>query len=236
MQYIIILQARTNSRRLPAKCFLPLAGVPLVELCLKRANVDFGEVWAATSTSNSDDLLAKYLSDIQVNCFRGGLNDVLGRFSLLCKTRSIGAKDTVIRLTGDNPIVDVSFLEQMKQIWEKEDLEYLSAQPEDLKDVFWPKGLSAEFFLAGSLYDADNKYASSFDREHVTPSIKANSKKSLSMAEIEPFTHSFHRSLSIDDLSDYLHVASVFQEVSWDSSYKEILAISKKIDKRNSSS
>ena len=147
MKYICIIQTRTNSSRLPAKCFLPFGNYSLIELCAKRAKTKFSETWVATSDTPSDNLLAYHLKVAQISCFRGNLNNVLDRFASLCQSQNIGNKDVVIRLTGDNPLVDNVFLEKMRVVWEANDLDYLSAEPCDLQKFGWPKGLSAEFLV-----------------------------------------------------------------------------------------
>lgn len=225
MRYISILQSRTSSARLPGKCFLPLAGMPLVELCAKRTDVDFAESWVATSGDPSDDLLAKRLEFAGVLCFRGSLENVLERFCVLCRDQNISNEDTVIRLTGDNPIVDKFFLHKMKSVWESNNLDYLSGEPNDLLRYGWPKGLSAEFFKAGALYEAYRGCPDSYSCEHVTPSIKENAKNSAHMARFQKFNRRFMKGFSVDNLTDYLRMAQIFESIDWDTPYEKILTL-----------
>ena len=146
MRYICIIQARTTSSRLPAKSLLPIAKMPLAILVAKRAISNFHETWVITSKNESDDLLSSYLETSKIPYFRGELDNVLNRFCSLCLKLKAKPEDTIIRLTADNPLVDDSFLENMKIIWEKYNLDYLSAEPDNLMKYGWPKGLSAEFF------------------------------------------------------------------------------------------
>lgn len=62
----------------------------------------------ATSLEKSDDLLAACLSKFDTPCLRGDLNDVLGRF--IQASSDMKDQDLIIRLTGDNPLVDSSFV------------------------------------------------------------------------------------------------------------------------------
>lgn len=223
MRYICIIQSRTNSSRLPGKCFLPVGGMSLAALCAKRAISNFAETWVATSASPIDNLLADRLKAANIQFYRGSLDCVLDRFCSLCRLRKINDNDVVIRLTGDNPIVDHVFLEKMKNVWESHDLEYLTGQPPDLKKYGWPKGLSAEFFKAGSLYESQRLSTDRLVQEHVTLAIKENAKKTAHMAKFEQFPFVFKRSFSIDTLDDYLFVSGLFDNFGWDVSYEKVL-------------
>ena len=234
MKYITIIQTRTTSSRLPAKCFLPLANMPLVALCAKRAASSFAETWVAISDHESDDLLANYLETSNILCFRGELNNVLNRFAKLSLKLNLNPDDTIIRLTGDNPLVDSKFLEKMRIVWESKKLDYLSAQPDylsvkpdNLKKYGWPKGLSAEFFKVKSLYEINSSQTNEYQKEHVTPGIKQYSKRLAHMGKFEKLGFSFKKSYSIDTLEDYLYVSRLFQKVVWNESYLKILEFEK---------
>lgn len=225
MTFICIIQSRTNSVRLPGKCFLPLAGMPLVELCARRSQTKFAKTWIATSDCPSDDLLAKRLEMAKLSFYRGSSGNVLERFYSLCKHQKVKDDDVVIRLTGDNPLVDSIFLEKMKKVWEENNLDYLTGHPSDLKNYTWPKGLTAEFFRAKLLYQAKNSTVNKFDTEHVTPYIRNNVKRSASMLDFEKLKYSTKKNFSIDSLNDYLYVAKIFDQIKWNESYESILKL-----------
>ena len=200
-----------------------LAGMPLVELVAKRATTYFSETWVATSIDPSDDLLAKHLNEANIPCYRGSLNNVLDRFFNLCKQQNIGPDDVVIRLTGDNPIVDEFFLLKMREVWEKNNLCYLSGEPANLEKFGWPKGLSAEFFKAKDLYEVSNSSNDNYSMEHVTPNIKKKALKSASMADYLELNNKYLNSYGIDTLKDYLFLANLFYGKNWDIPYFKIL-------------
>ena len=176
MRYYCIIQSRTSSVRLPAKSLLPIANLPLVVLCFKRASPSFATTIVATSSDSTDDLLSSYMENFKIPFFRGDLNNVLKRYHSICMKFEVKPDDTIIRLTADNPIVDSKFLEKMKIIWEQNNFDYFSAEPNDLKKYGWPKGLSAEFFKAESIYSIDIDNTDDYAKQHVTPQIKKFSK------------------------------------------------------------
>lgn len=223
-KYIVIIQARTNSSRLPGKCFLPLAEEILTVLCAKRVSNFSSEIWVATSTEPVDDLLAERLQRAGIKVFRGELNNVLSRFVALCLKRKINRDDVVIRLTADNPLVDDSFLERMKNIWEQNEFDYFCAHPLGGSKKKWPVGLSAEFFYASTIYDLVDKNPTFADQEHVTPTIKLNATNSASMSDFCDYEPNYQRSYSIDTLADYIFVSSIFEKVGRFASVEEIIS------------
>ncbi|WP_424604004.1 cytidylyltransferase domain-containing protein, partial [Acinetobacter baumannii] len=58
MNSVVVLQARTNSSRLPGKVLLHLAGMPVVVLAAKRAGNTGRQVIVATSDERTDDALS----------------------------------------------------------------------------------------------------------------------------------------------------------------------------------
>ena len=134
MKYLTIIQARSSSSRLPRKSLMPIAGIPLAHLCAIRAKNDFSRLIVATSNEASDDDLAKMLLEAGVEVFRGSLTNVLSRFIDIVDSHMLADEDAIIRLTGDNPIVDGKFLGILKTAWEKLGLDYLSGQPVDMSN------------------------------------------------------------------------------------------------------
>ena len=79
MRTIVIVQARTNSSRLPGKVLLPIQGKSLILFLLERLDrcrtVD--RVVLATSDNTSDNELADQVVRAGFPIFRGDLDDVL---------------------------------------------------------------------------------------------------------------------------------------------------------------
>lgn len=212
MTYLTIIQARSSSSRLPRKSLLPIAGVPLALLCAIRANNNFSRLIVATSNEASDDDLAKMLIEAGVEVFRGSLNNVLSRFINIADKYSLSSEDTIIRLTGDNPIVDGKFLEILKSHWERLELDYLSAEPEDIENSNWPKGLSAEFIKLGLLKNSYMLDKGSYNLEHVTPYVRKNTPNKAFGDKITGWHFSKKYYFGIDDYDDYNRVRSIFNE------------------------
>ena len=201
-----MLQARTNSSRLPAKVLLPVAGYPLAVLSAKRVSDDEIDVIVATSNEYTDDILASTLESYGLSVFRGSLNNTLKRF-----IDALAAYDDdtiVIRLTCDNVFPDTALLKKMRGVFLEEKLNYLMCSPE--KSLL-PYGVSVEIMYLHDLRDAYEQVSDVFDQEHVTPFIrrKFGDKPYL----LDSYLDAGHLSCTVDTLEEYLRVASLFKDI-----------------------
>lgn len=103
----IIVQARMGSSRLPGKSLKKIGEKPLIWYVIKRLEQLKLPVIIATSTDPSDDILVNYLKEQDFLFYRGSLNNVLQRY---IDTAEAFDLKKIIRVTGDNPLVDVDYL------------------------------------------------------------------------------------------------------------------------------
>lgn len=202
----VILQARTTSKRLPAKVLLPLGGVPLAILCAKRLANTGRELVLATSVDETDDTLARRATDAGIEVRRGSLDDVLSRFVFALK--DLADNDIAVRVTADNPLPDGSFVDALLEIFLQQHLAYLGTNP---PSDGLPHGLSAEVCVVGALRQRARVSRTLSEREHVTPALREPSATSrlLGFRELLPGNYADLRS-SVDTLDDYLHMARTF--------------------------
>jgi len=202
---IVILQARTNSSRLPAKVLLPIKGVPVVVLAAKRASNTGKKVIVVTSKEASDDALAEtvLLNDIQ--CFRGSLENTLER--VVQALSSYNNSTIVFRLTADNIFPDGRLLDEIEQDFVTRKLDYLCCNGESSG---LPYGMSVEVTLLKHLREADEVTCSDHDREHVTPYIIR--KFGARYFEKYRYIGKGHFRCTIDFYDDYLNAQIVFSK------------------------
>lgn len=208
MTAVVVIQARTNSSRLPAKALLPVAGLPLAVLAAQRAANRGHQVIVATSTRPEDDALAAVVAQHDLAVFRGSLDDVLGRF-----VGAIGDCDDstpVVRLTADNVFPDGRLIEQLEQAFEASQAGYLSCNN---IDSGLPYGVSAEITRAGILREAASLAVDVSDREHVTPWVIRREDARAKFVPEPPVVMSHYR-CTVDSLDDYLLVERIFRDLS----------------------
>lgn len=201
----VVIQSRLNSTRLPGKAMLELAGMPLIELVARRAARAGHDVVVATSTQRGDDRIARCVGRCGIRVVRGSLGDVLGRFGEA--SADLRPDDQVVRLTGDNPVVDADLVDELLEAIERSGHRYGRV---DIGQV--PEGLGAEGFTVGDLRRACAEATTAFDREHVTPWLRRELGELLFVPEGAPTDLVAHRT-TVDTLDDYVRVATLFDDV-----------------------
>jgi spore coat polysaccharide biosynthesis protein SpsF (cytidylyltransferase family)/aryl-alcohol dehydrogenase-like predicted oxidoreductase len=205
----IILQARTTSRRLPAKVLLPIAGLPLAVLCALRLRSTGLELVLATSSEESDDILVAVAQKWGLRIVRGSLDNVFDRF--LTSTQDLADSDLVVRATADNPLPDGMFVEDLLGLFKATKRNYLgTSSPDD----GLPFGLSAEVFYVGALRQVATVPVDVFDQEHVTRSLRKQAGANGVVARDSFITGDLsHLRATVDTLEDYLAMAKTFADV-----------------------
>ncbi len=210
---LVIIQARTGSRRLPAKSLITFRGQPIAVLAAQRAATRGHKVVIATSDDDSDDLLAATIQAAGIALVRGPLDDVLDRFCLALGT--VSDDTTVLRLTGDNIVPDGDLVTEVIETFEASGADYMSTGT----GSGLPYGVSIEATKAGHLRAANAAATSAQDREHVTPWIRARFPQTP-FDRYRALQRDRYR-LTIDTLDDLVSMDRVFpkdeapQSVPW---------------------
>lgn len=202
-----IIQARMGSTRLPGKVLMPIpiiTGKPVLSWIvqsLKRSKY-FKEnnICVATSTNKMDDIIYKYCIKSKINCYKGSESDVLGRF---CKIIEEEQFDIIIRLTADNPLLDISILDELITF-------HLANKNHYNCTKGLPLGMNFEIVDAATLIKINKLKLSKSNREHVTLYIKMNSLfKKGSLNFEKKYVNLSKKRLTIDYYSDFIVVSSI---------------------------
>jgi len=206
MKTIYVIQARTNSTRLPAKVLLPINNLPIAVLAAKRASNLGIETLVLTSKEKTDDYLCSVLENYGISHYRGSLNNTLDRF--VTALAKYDDSTIVVRLTADNVLPDGPFISEVVNEFIESDLKYLSTTGDS---TGLPYGMSAEVMYLSSLREASLNTKDSFDCEHVTPYIRRkygeNAYSKLSYLNLTDLR------CTIDTLDDYLYMADILLNV-----------------------
>lgn len=199
-----IIQGRLSSTRLPGKILLPLplrSEETVISQIIKTLNrISYlDKIVVATSSISSNDDLENHIKKLGIECFRGEENDVLSRFYEITQLHDF---DFVIRFTADNPIIDISLLESFVENCITKDLEYSYS-------TGLPLGANFEIMKSSAIRKAYGNSTSSYDREHVTPYLKRNSKKTENYQFIN-FLGNDKIRLTIDYPSDYAFIQMIY--------------------------
>jgi spore coat polysaccharide biosynthesis protein SpsF len=201
-----IIQARTNSQRLPKKVLLKISCLPIIVHIINRIKKSnyLEQIILTTSDRPHDKILSDIANDNQIIHFQGNELDVLDRFYHTAKKYNA---DPIIRITGDCPLIDPILIDKMIKFFLENDYDYVS----NTIDRTFPDGLDVEIFTFNALKKAflESKWTS--EREHVTPYIIKNPK----LFKIFNYTNDVNLSnfrWCLDEDSDYKMLQKIFQE------------------------
>ena len=168
MKPILIIQARMSSNRLPGKMMMPIGNIPLFKYvyyrCLQVKVID--KIVLAISTDKTDDILESSALNDGIQIYRGNLDNVLERF-ISCANQY--KMDTIIRVCGDSPFVDIELINRFMAIFIEDDIDYLSLNKESIIS-----GLDFEIVKLATLEKVQTLTTNHEDCEHVTRFIRNN--------------------------------------------------------------
>lgn len=112
MKIVATIEARLGSSRLPRKVIKPLLGEPMLARIIERAQRSkrLDEIVVATTVCEEDVAVAELAKRCGVTSYRGSEHDILDRLAGVLK--QTGA-DIQVSLTGDNPFVDPTLIDDM---------------------------------------------------------------------------------------------------------------------------
>jgi spore coat polysaccharide biosynthesis protein SpsF len=165
VKVVAITQARMTSTRLPGKVMRTVSGKTLLAHHVERVRraKTLDEVVVATTTKQTDDVIASWCKDTGVPVHRGSEEDVLYRYA---EAATIHSADVVVRVTSDCPIIDPEVIDQTvgRFLEKSESYDYASNR---IVHTF-PRGQDIEVLHYRTLMFAHLFATDPADREHVT--------------------------------------------------------------------
>jgi len=218
---MIIIQARTNSTRLPSKVLLELCGTTVLEVMFKRLEVLKEHIIVATTDDGSEEPIVEICKKHSIACFRGDEKNVLKRFADCAKKFSKNKEESIVRLTSDCPLIDADIVKNVINFFDENSYDYVS----NVEKRTFPRGMDCEVFSLSSLLDANEKAKTSYDKEHVTPYIKAHSN----IGSFESSIDNSNFRLTLDTIEDFQVIKLIYNELncSTDFSYKKLIDLLK---------
>lgn len=201
---IAIIQARMQSTRLPSKVLLPMpltSESSILEQIVNqlRKSKFQPKVVVATSKNNADDPIESLCLSNNIEVYRGDEKDVHSRFFKILHNSDYR---TAIRVTGDNPIIDVECLDNVIENHIKTHSDYSYTQ--DL-----PMGMNFEVFDVMAFHRMSSQDLSVEDKEHVTLRFKSDVTFTKNLIKVD-FGIQQKLRLTVDYPSDYLLLSTLF--------------------------
>lgn len=217
-----IVQARMSSRRLPGKVLKPVAGKPMLQYLLERLEHCslLDRVVVATSTEVSDDRIKLLCDRNRVECLRGSLEDVAGRFNAVIEKYKF---DAFVRVNGDSPLLDQNLIDKGVTLFMSGKFDLVT----NIAPRTFPQGQSVEVLRSETFRRTYRLMQTLEDREHVTRFFYRNGQD----FKILNFVCEFDCdavSLAIDtadDLHIFANVVSRMRKPPWNYSLPQLLEL-----------
>jgi len=199
-----VIQARMQSERLPGKILMqiPLVnGKPLLQWIVDELQKSSHEadIIVATSDKQENNVLEQFCESQGLKCFRGDEEDVLSRFVAITKDNDYS---TLVRLTADNPILDIAVLDDTISY-------HIDNKNHYTNTTSLPVGMNFEVIASSAIIGLGQGQLSTAAREHVTLDIKNNDQYKKMIYAPKTGNHLNNLRLTVDYPSDLLVVSTV---------------------------
>ena len=206
---IAIIQARTDSKRLPNKVLCKLGRKTVLETVIFRVKKStyIDEIILATTNLNNDKKLLEIAKRCKIKHSTGSENDVLDRYYITAKKNKAHA---VVRITADCPLIDYNIIDNVIKEFKLGSNDYVS----NTLNPHYPDGMDIEIFTFKSLEYAWKRAKNNYDREHVTPYLKKN--KNISKKNVSWSNNQSNLRLTLDTRDDLDAINKIYEYFNYD--------------------
>jgi len=200
----VFLQARLDSSRLPRKAVLKIAGKMIIQHAMEALKEVDADVHVLLTDRESYPPLSEYAAACGFDTFAGPKDDVLARFVLAAdKYRA----ETIIRATGDNPLVSPVLAKKICALHVLEQADYSGF-------LGIPLGTGVEVLNAESLREAYAHGDDPYEREHVSPYLYRREERFSILRPQAETKYCFPEGrVTLDTQEDFRYLTSLYDEL-----------------------
>ncbi len=200
----LFLQVRLDSTRLPGKALLPLGSLTVIEQAmqsLKNVNTD---VFALLTDSFSASQLKPLSKKWGFEIFVGDKDNVLKRYADAIEYFSVS---TVIRATGDNPLVSGMLANRILEYHLKKQADYSGF-------TGIPLGTGVEILNAEAVLKANKLSEDAYEKEHVSPYLYFRESNFLIYRVPSPAEYYCpNERVTLDTAEDYYRIKNIYAQL-----------------------
>lgn len=184
---------------------MPLVNKPVLAHIVERLSFCkmIETIVVATTDEASDDLIADYCANNNIDCYRGDLEHVLDRYYQAAK---VYHADPIVRITGDCPVIDPVVVDAVITGYLSGEYDYYGLGGE------FPDGLDCTVFSFFAMEKAWKEARLKSEREHVGPYIE-NNPNLFRNGMLELFKGLNNQRWTLDELDDYELLNEIFNEL-----------------------
>lgn len=155
-----------TSSRLPGKPMMLAAGIPMLEILIKRLSQSrfLDKIIVATTTNKQDDPIIDFCVANNYSFFRGSEHNVLERVYHAAK--EFGT-DTLVQITGDCPLIDYRMVDELIELFNS-NYPKIRVVSNTGPDISMPWGFDVQIYKADELKQILQDNPTDDDREHVS--------------------------------------------------------------------
>lgn len=206
---VATIEARYASTRLPGKTLKEILGKPTLELLIERLKRSelIQQIVVATTVNPDCQPIEDLAKRLGVGCFRGSEEDVLDR--VLKAAKKYGA-DIIVEITGDEPLIDPSIVDQVISYYLENKFDYVS----NTLERRYPRGLDTQVFSVDVLDEVSRTTDDPADRENVSLYIYEHPEKYSLGSVISPseLNHPDWR-WTLDTIEDFNFIKTIYEEL-----------------------
>lgn len=207
---VAAIPARLDSSRLPQKHLREMANRRMIDYLADRMSAvpEVDDLIVATSRRSIDDPLEEWADSRGIGCYRGDLNDVLGRLTNAARKHEA---EIVVRANGDNPLLAPEITSAGITTLRTHGYEYVTGKP---MFTGLPVGVAPGVFKAKTLHRLDAAADEPYHREHVVPYIFENPNDfEWAPISIDPLWKAREYSLTVDTPKEFNYVTEVIESL-----------------------
>lgn len=209
---VVALIARLKSQRLKQKVLKPFYKDELIiDLYNRIATSKKYKTILATSDLQEDEPLYELFEQKKIPAFKGDAVSVIDRMLNLAYQEKASA---IFRVTGDNPFTDPKLMEQMVEMLNEHDLDYVK-----VNNV--PFGVGAELFSTRYLWQLYLKLETTEFSEYLTWYVLNDEDVKMGAIDIESNTNKYLVNLSVDLQEDLDRCKALLKKIG-DKDFKTV--------------
>ena len=201
MRYLIVIQSRYLSKRLPGKALKKVKKKELLFYLIKRIQknkIFKKKIIVATSKNIYDTKIVKFCKKNNIKYYQGPLNNVFNRYIQIIEKFNL---DFVVRINGDSPLIDFRIIDLAIKKFKNYKKNKYDLVTNTLIRSF-PRGQSVEVINSNTFIKIKNKIKKKMDQEHVTKYLYDNKKK-FNIYNFANNKKLGHINMSVDTKNDF---------------------------------
>lgn len=224
MNFVAIIQARTNSTRLPNKIFKIIEDKPVIEHLINRLknSMMLNNIIIATTNHECDNSIVQFCIDHNIDYYRGSENNVLDRYYQTAKLYKV---ENIVRITSDCPLMDSQVVDEMIDYFIKNKFEFLSVEYSGKSingsrpfgsHAGFPDGCNPEIFTFKVLENMWKCALKPDELEHVTPFYRKHnyvSEYKIKLKREYPNIDLSMLHLSLDTDEDFIMIQDIYSKL-----------------------